>query len=179
MTGFKVWGVSSSECELTYPCDPFMEAPDTSCFRGVTIHASPAIIFRWLCQMRVAPYSYDWLDNLGRRSPRELTPGLDELEVGQTFMTDFELIDYEADRHLTLRTKPNAPGHKLFGDVLVSYVIRPENEGTCRLLVKIIIRYPKGILGTLMRLVLPPGDWIMMRRQLLNFKELSERSELR
>lgn len=173
-SSFKVWGVDSSERELSYPCDSFVETPDSSYYRGVTIHASPATIFRWLCQMRVAPYSYDWLDNLGRKSPRELTPGMDELEAGQAFMGDFELVDHERDCHLTLRTNPNALGHKLFGDVAVSYVIRSESENSCRLLVKIVIRYPKGILGALMRLVLGPGDWIMMRRQLLNFKELSE-----
>jgi hypothetical protein len=178
VTGFKVWGVSSGECELTYPCDPFMEAPDAAYYRGVAIHAAPATVFRWLCQMRAAPYSYDWIDNMGRKSPRELTPGLGELEVGQEFMTTFELIEFDTDRHLTLRMKREALGHKLFGDVLVSYVIQPEKDGTCRLLVKIIMRYPKGILGTLMRLIVPPGDWIMMRRQLLNFKELSERPVL-
>ncbi len=178
-SSFKVWGVSSHEREATYPCDAFMDVFDGAYYRGVTIHAAPATIFRWLCQMRVAPYSYDWLDNMGRKSPRELTPGLDELEGGQEFMTIFELAEFEADRHLTLRMKKDAHGYKLFGDGLVSYVIQPENEGSCRLLVKIIMRYPTGILGALMRLILPPGDWIMMRRQLLNFKELSERSELR
>jgi len=59
-SSFKVWGVNSSECELTYPCDRFMDAPDEAYFRGVTIYASPEQVFRWLCQMRVAPYSYDY-----------------------------------------------------------------------------------------------------------------------
>ena len=177
-SSFKVWGVSSSECELTYPCDRIMKTADASYYRGVTIQAAAATVYRWLCQMRVAPYSYDWLDNMGRRSPRELTPGLDELEVGQEFMTIFELIEFDVDRQLTLRTKKDTPGHKLFGDTLVSYVIQSENEHSCRLLVKIIMRYPEGILGALIRLILPPGDWIMIRRQLLNFKKLSERSQV-
>jgi hypothetical protein len=42
------------------------------------------------------------------------------------------------------------------------------------LIVKLLVRYPQGILGVLMRLMLPWGDLIMMRRQLINFKELSE-----
>jgi len=128
--------------------------------------------------MRVAPYSYDWLDNLGRKSPGKLTPGLDAVEVGQEFMKIFELIDHETDRHLTMRMKQDAPGCKLFGDTVVSYVILSENERSCRLIAKLLIRYPKGILGSILRLELPPGDWIMMRRQLLNFRKLSEKSEL-
>jgi hypothetical protein len=73
--------------------------------------------------------------------------------------------------------KKNQAGHDIFGDTVVSYVILPGDEGSCRLLVKIRIRYPRGILGWVMGLILPPGDWLMMRRQLLNFKELSERME--
>ena len=169
----KIWGVEPRECLAEYPCDRFIENYDDVYYRGVSIRAAPEIIFRWLCQMRVAPYSYDLLDNFGRRSPRVLTPGTDKLEIGQVVMTIFELIDFEPDTHLTIRTRKDMPGAGLFGDCVVSYVITPESGGGCRILVKLLIRYPMGI-GKLLGLILPLSDLIMMRRQLLNFKELSE-----
>src|SRR6266851_78092 len=54
------WGTTSTERQLVFPCDRIISNPDDSLFRGVTIDASPAIVYRWLCQMRAAPYSYDW-----------------------------------------------------------------------------------------------------------------------
>jgi hypothetical protein len=56
----------------------------------------------------------------------------------------------------------------------VSYVVEPAGAGESRLLAKLLVRYPMGTLGWLMRAVLPPGDLIMMRRQLLNLKALAE-----
>jgi len=128
--------------------------------------------------MRVAPYSYDWIDNFGRQSPRKLTPGLDDLAIGQEVMTMFELVAFESDHHLTIRSKKEMDTSKLFGDVAVSYVIFQRGDMTCRLLVKLLVRYPEGLIGSMMRLVLPPGDLVMMRKQLLNFKKLSERADL-
>jgi hypothetical protein len=170
----RIWGTEPRERLLDFPCDRFLEHFDDAYYRGITINARREVVFLWLCQMRVAPYSYDWIDNLGRQSPRRLTPGLDELEIGQRVMTIFELIDFVQNEHLTIRTKKEMPGSGIFGDAVVSYVIIPERNGGCRLLVKLLIQYPGGLPGRVMGLILPWGDLIMMRRQLRNFKKLSE-----
>jgi len=169
------WGTNPDERARPFPCDRFVRDATAAYYRGVTIAARPPTIFRWLCQMRVAPYSYDWIDNLGRRSPRSLTPGLAQLAIGQTVMQIFELVDFVPNQHLTLRIKRRS--QRLFGDLAVSYVVIPSAGESCRLLVKLIVCYPLGVRGAILRLFLPWGDLVMMRRQLLNFKMLAERTE--
>ncbi len=171
----ETWGTVARERQLSYPCDELIPAPESALFRGVTVNASTATVFRWLCQMRVAPYSYDWIDHRGRQSPRELTPGLDGLAIGQEVMEIFNLEGFEKDRHLTLRVKRKSGASKMFGDIAVSYVVVPITANSCRLLVKLTAKYQRGIWGRLMRSLLPWGDLIMMRRQLLNLKQLSEK----
>ena len=170
------WGTTPHEREMDFPCDRFMEQPYEAYFRGITISAKSEVIFRWLCQMRVAPYSYDWIDNRGRRSPRVLTPGLDELAVGQTIMSSFELVEFEHGRHLTGRLRQKSREGRFIPGFVITYLIVSENAGRCRLLVKFVAKYPKGPLGLIMRVFLPWADLIMMRKQLLNFKRLSEQS---
>ncbi|MGH9874020.1 MAG: hypothetical protein ACRD9S_16335 [Pyrinomonadaceae bacterium] len=177
----ETWGTEPDERRLTFPCDDMISQPDDALYRGVTVNASPATVFRWLCQMRAAPYSYDWIDNGGRQSPRELTPGLENLVIGQDVMRIFTLTDFGKDRHLTLRLKPKSRASQTFGDLAVSYVLVPlagdHSRRSCRLLVKLIVKHPRGLYGRVMRAVLPWGDLIMMRRQLLNLKRLAEKTE--
>jgi hypothetical protein len=97
--------------------------------------------------------------------------------VGQDVMRIFSLVDFERDRQLTLRLKPRSSASRTFGDIAVSYVIRPLDPHSCRLLVKLIAIYPEGAKGSLMRAFLPWGDLIMMRRQLLNLKQLAEHGQ--
>jgi hypothetical protein len=168
----KNWGATEGERMLAFACDAHVPAADDAYYRAVTVDAPPPVIFAWLCQLRVAPYSYDWLDNFGRRSPQRLTPGLTELVVGQRFMRIFDLAEFERDRQITLRLRR---GRRLFGDLAVTYTIRPISPESCRLLAKLVVRYPRAPFGWLVRIVLPSGDWLMMRRQLLNLKSLTER----
>jgi hypothetical protein len=170
------WGTEETERRLPFPCDRYVEQAEAAYFRGITVRARPATCFRWLCQLRAAPYSYDWIDNGGRRSPRTLTPGLENLAIGQSVMRIFTLVDFSTDRHLTLRIKHVTGAFSLFGDLAITYLIVPEGSERCRLLVKIVTRYPRGLTGALMRWGLPWGDLMMMRRQLLNLKTLAEAS---
>ena len=101
MSVASTWGTTQDERLQQFPCDRYLKDFDAAYYRGVTVNASPNIMFRWLCQLRVAPYSYDWIDNLGRRSPQELTPGLEDLKVGLRFM-GMELVDFARDEHLTV-----------------------------------------------------------------------------
>jgi hypothetical protein len=168
----QVWGTTAAERALPFPCDGLVADAD-ALFRAVDVDAPVPVTFRWLCQLRAAPYSYDWLDNLGRQSPPTLTPGLDALAVGQKVMRIFDLVAFEPGRHLTLRL--NGQGG-LFGDVAVTYLVAPRAPDRARYLVKLCWRYPNAFgLGWIARALLPWGDLVMMRKQLLTLKALAER----
>jgi hypothetical protein len=168
------WGVTEAERRRSFSCDGYVEDSDQAMFRGIDVGASPQVLFRWLCQLRAAPYSYDLLDNFGRRSPRELTDGLERLEPGQRFMSIFRLAEFEPDHSITLRHRGG-----LFGDVAVTYAAEPQPDGASRLLVKILVRYPGGFRRRPMSVVAPWGDLLMMRKQLLTLRELAERDGYR
>lgn len=173
----QTWGTTEAERKTAYPCDDLITDADDAVFRGITINAPAPTIFRWLCQMRVAPYSYDLIDNFGRQSPRKLVPGTDDLEIGQGIMEIFVLAGFERDRQLTIRMKVRSRASRTFGDIAVTYLIVPLGEDSCRLVVKLVAKYPPGFKGRIMSALLPWGDLIMMRRQLLNFKNLAEQTK--
>jgi hypothetical protein len=166
----RVWGTTEPEREAPFPCDALSADWSDAYFRGISVGAQAPVLFRWLCQLRVAPYSYDWIDNFGRTSPRHLTPGLERLAEGQRFMRIFDLVAFEPDRHVTLRLR--RPG--LFPPLAVSYVVVSSPRNGSRLIVKLVVSLRPGLRDRLAATFLPWLDWIMMRRQLLNLKALAE-----
>ncbi|WP_202878762.1 hypothetical protein [Ornithinimicrobium ciconiae] len=115
--------------------------------------------------MRLAPYSYDWIDNLGRRSPRTLLD-LPEPTVGERYTT--------AGRREMGRIVSLEPQRQLTGTILgafMSYLLVPGGHQTTRLLLKVVMN-PSRVLAP----ALSVGDLVMARRQLLNFKELAEQA---
>ena len=160
------WGVTESEISRVYRCDDFVAAPTLQAWRGVSVEAPAAAVWPWVAQVRLAPYSYDLIDNLGRRSPRELA-GLPEPATGDRYTT-------VGGRALG-RIVSVDPGEQLTGTIMgafMSYVLVPQEPGVTRLLLKVVMRTPRGT-----ALGLSVGDLIMARRQLLNLKQLAERHQ--
>ena len=169
------WGTGRADEQWACPGSRFAPDPAEWWLRAIEVDAPAGVVFRWLCQMRVAPYSYDLLDNRGRRSPRRLTPGVEELEVGQEFMTIFTLVDFRRDSYLTLRMT-STRGLRLFGPFVVVYDVEPLAEQRTRLRATLLVgeRANDGAMETARRRVLAWGDLAMMRRQLRTFKALAE-----
>lgn len=172
VTSVTEWGSTANERARSYPCDDLIESPTTALFRAVDVEAPQAVVFRWLCQLRAAPYSYDKLDNFGRRSPQRLTPGLEQLERGQRVATIFRLVEFEPGESLTILHRG-----RVFGEVACTYWAKRVDEERSRIVVKLVWGPARsGLVGRLERALLPPGDLVMMRRQLLNLRDLAERT---
>jgi hypothetical protein len=161
----------------SFPCDDYITSPVVSCYRGIEVQAPCELVFRWLCQIRVAPYSYDWLDNFGRQSPRELTPGLGPLAVGQPFLVMFRVVDFVENEHITTigETFEWIAGQRL----AMTYRVVPSTAGSCRVVVKIVAHNgPETYLNRLRRDFVPLGEFLLMRKQLSTIKQLAEKQFL-
>jgi hypothetical protein len=174
-----VWGADGAERAAAYPCDEVVPAPAESLFRAVTVRASRPVLYRWLCQLRVAPYSYDLIDNGGRRSPRTLTPDLEPPATGQRWMRIFTLVDFTPEEQLTFTmTAPKAVA--MFGAVTLTYALRDAGPATTRLVVKLNLgERGDSLPHRLRRRALAWGDLVMMHRQLTNLRRLAEATEVR
>jgi hypothetical protein len=83
----------------------------------------------------------------------------------------FRLVTFEDGHHWTAITTPR--GERLFGPVAMTYAAEPDPAGS-----RIVCRLAAGTDGPARRArayALAWGDLVMMRKQLLNLKELAER----
>ena len=161
------WGVTQAETMLWYPCNDLVPDPVLQAWRGVTVRARPEHVWPWVAQIRLAPYSYDWIDNLGRRSPQNLR-GVPEPVAGESFTTALggrrfgRIVAVKSGKHLT---------GTIMGAAM-SYMLVPVDDGQqTRLLLKVVT--PGGrVIDPLLSI----GDLIMARRQLLNLAALAEQT---
>lgn len=159
------WGVTDDEVSRHYPCDDVVPSPSVQAWRGVTVHAAPDEVWPWVTQIQWAPYSYDWIDNLGHRSPQQLLDTPPPVP-GEHFTST---ANRPLGRLLSVQPQVHYTGC-LLGAVVMSYVLVPANEETTRLLLKIVMN-GYGWLAP----ALSVGDLVMARRQLLNLKRLAEK----
>ncbi|WP_298890096.1 SRPBCC family protein [uncultured Serinicoccus sp.] len=194
-----VWGASAAEVAARYACDRLVDpipgaregeswavdgrdgrdgrdgvkAGPERLVRAIGVAAPVGTVWAWLGNLRLAPYSYDWLDNLGRRSPRTLAHHLGPLEPGQRVMTIFTVIDVHPGSELTIRTREGL-GTRLFGQVWVSYRVVPVPPGRSRLIAVLRLGGGPGLLSRWRARALAWGDLLMMRRQLRTLRDLAE-----
>ncbi|MGF9760032.1 hypothetical protein AAII07_33040 [Microvirga sp. 0TCS3.31] len=161
------WGVTDAEVRRPYGCDAFVTAPTLQAWRGVTVRAAPATVWARVRQVRLAPYSYDLVDNLGRRSPRDLLD-VPEPRVGDAFT---RALGRDQGRVVAVE-----PGRELTATIMgahLSYAVLPR-ESDVRIVLKVVARTSRWLAP-----VLSVGDLVMARKQLLTLKALAEADQRR
>ncbi|RLV49360.1 polyketide cyclase [Nocardioides mangrovicus] len=158
------WGVSEADVARRYPCDDVVASPALEAWRGVTAQAAREQVWSRVVQVRLAPYSYDWVDNLGRRSPAALQ-GLADPVPGDPFTAS-------AGRPLgtVLAVEPGIALTARVVGAVMSYVL--VGEEPTRLLLKLVV--PRSPLARVVAPAVCLGDLVMARRQLLNLARLAE-----
>lgn len=161
------WGATDPEIDDDYPCAGLVPEPAARMVRAVDVAAPAAHVFRWVAQLTQAPYSYDLVDNLGRRSPRTLTPGADVLAPGTPFVMIFEVVGVMPGREVTAVGRPGPT--RRFGPMACTYRVTPRGPHS-RLIARLDL--------TATRLALPIawGDLVMMRKQLRTLAACAERT---
>jgi hypothetical protein len=174
------WGATADEIAGSVVGDSLCADARLLATRSITIAAPPADVFPWIRQMgfgRAGWYSYDWLDNLGRRSATTIHPEWQAVSIGDTVPGGpiaFEAAIVEAPHSFVLRVVPGGRVSRRLCFTL-AYELRDHPQGT-RLVTRLRahIDAPGGTL--LERFVLGPGDGIMLRRQLLGIQRRAERA---
>ncbi len=171
------WRTLPHEPSMPMPGDELISRPAMSATRAVVIDAPPDDVYQWFAQMgpgRAGWYSYDWIDNRGVESAREINPEwvvtAPGASMGGMAGIGFDIVDAEPGRHLVITVTTDGPLAFTMG-----YLLQPWGTGSTRVLVRVRGASERGRwLNPLIRFALGPSDFVMVRRQLLGVKERAE-----
>ena len=122
------------------------------------------LVEAWLYQMRSAPYSWDLLDNRGRRSPRERDTTSPPPVVGEPILSVFRVAVVEPGVGLTMISDGPPP-------TALTYDVHATSPTSSRLVV-LASATTASMLGAALLAVC---DLIMMTKQLRTFARYAER----
>jgi hypothetical protein len=175
---FQHWGSTTEEIASSVAGDSICSNATLIATRSISIAAPPEEVFPWIRQMGMGKagwYSYDWLDNFGRKSATTIKPEWQNVTTGSKVPggpVKFEAAIVEPPKAFVLKVNfKSRLGRRLCGTL--AYELREDPAGT-RLVTRLRthIDVPGGTL--LEQLFLGPGDGIMLRRQLLNVAKRAE-----
>jgi len=158
--------------------DSLPNISNTDCrelLRCIEISAGASDIFVWLKQLRIAPYSYDFIDNRCRKSPNYLIENLPPLQVNTHCLLAFHIFEFEEDSFIVCRfCEPiNPPVNLYMKGLFFEYRIVEQGTKT-KLWCKIKGYFNTDISSKGFFFIFSVVNKIMMTRQLKNLKKLSE-----
>lgn len=168
---FQNWGATADEISSSVVGDELCADATLSATRCITIDAPPQDVFPWIRQMglgRAGWYSYDWIDNFGRKSAVTVHDEWQTVNAGDSIPSgpiSFTAAIVSPPHSFVLEIKNGKKSTPRLHFTL-AYELRAVPEGT-RLVTRMRsrINIPGGRI--LENLVLGPGDGIMLRRQLM------------
>ena len=168
---FEHWGATTEEIQSSVVGDDLCADATLIATRSITIGAPPKDVFPWIRQMglgRAGWYSYDWIDNFGRKSAVSIHEEWQNVHSGDLVpagLMSFTAAVVTAPHSFVLEVK-NGKKTQTRLHFTLAYELRAVPEGT-RLVTRMRshINLPGGKI--IERLILGPGDGIMLRRQLL------------
>jgi len=180
---FENWGATTDEIDGSVFGDDICTDARTIGTRSISIDAPPEAVFPWIRQMgfgRAGWYSYDWIDNFGRASARDIRPELQQVVAGDRIpgaprsMADFTAAVVDEPHAFVLAVSSTGRVGRRIGFTL-AYELHPVSTGT-RLVTRMRARLDLPGGRILARRLLGPGDGIMVRRQLLNLADRTRTS---
>ncbi len=160
--------------------DSFPNISNSDCrelLRCIEINAKASDIFVWLKQLRIAPYSYDFIDNRCRKSPDYIVENLPPLKANTHYLLAFHILEFEENSFVVCRfCEPiNPPVNLYMKDLFFEYRIGEQGTKT-KLWCKIKGHFNNDIFSKGFFFIFSVVNKVMMARQLKNIKKLSELS---
>lgn len=170
------WGATDDEVARLMPGDELVTSPTLNATRAVTINARPEDIWPWIIQIgfgRAGWYSYDWIDNLGKPSARQIVPAWQDLNVSDKIYLSqrtFEIVQ-QIDPYRSMLwvgdESAATAGTWAWG-------LYPMNDSQTRLVTRLRGKYNWTSPWIVLLLVVDTLDIVMMRRCMLGIKERAE-----
>lgn len=169
------WGALDEELKQSLPGDDIVHSPSFSATRAVTINARSQDIYPWIVQMgikRAGWYSYDSLDNLGKKSAIEILDEYQSIQIG-------DLIPMSPDGKHGVWVKDFVHDHWMLwwdkkGNTSWVWMINSKGKDSCRLISRVRIEYRWFSVAAIFNLIIEFFDMPMMRKCMLGIKQRAE-----
>jgi hypothetical protein len=148
---------------IKFPTKESIEQSTWTCDHYIDLNATSEDIWPWLAQMgngRAGWYSYDWIDNLGKKSLLTINPKFVQIQKGQS-IPFFIIEDFLVNEFITFKFGSNTT---------VTYLLqRLDNKS--RLWTR--LKVPKA--SWILKKTLGPAHKIMQDKQFLEIKKRVEK----